>query len=64
MTKPKQVCDFTRGYACACAVLAKDDGFTGSGIELLSSGGFSIKELEAAGVDPADIQALQEDSHE
>jgi hypothetical protein len=63
-TRTATLCDFTRGFACAAAILAYEEGYTGSGYDLLRSGGFRLEDLEAAGVDPSDIEHLKQDSPE
>ena len=61
--RPKKKDDFVRGFACAAAIVAREDGFVGNGMTLLKSGGFYLAGLAALGVDESDIEALEQDAN-
>jgi len=53
--------EWISGFACACAILAKDNGFIGYGAELARGGGFNLKSFKDAGVEKSDIEDLRKD---
>jgi hypothetical protein len=53
--------EWISGFACACAILAKDDGYVGSGKELAKNGGFNLKSLKEAKIEKIDLQDLIKD---
>jgi hypothetical protein len=52
--------DFEKGYACACATLAKAWGQQHLALMLLHEGGFSVDHLKEIGAEECDIEALEE----
>jgi len=52
---------WAKGFACAAAIVAKEDGFVGYGAELVRLGGFNLKDLKNAEVEQCDIDDLKRD---
>ena len=53
--------NFASGYACAVTTLLRLDGCVSTNVkELFRAGGWSVKELERAGIDYIDLDLLKE----
>ena len=53
--------EWTKGYACACAIVANLEGFTKQGAELAREGGFNLQSFIDACVEQCDIDNLRLD---
>ncbi len=50
---------FTAGFAVACSILAKEHGHDDLAGFLINDAGITMKQMQEAGVDPADIEVLK-----
>jgi len=53
----KKDCTFTKGYACACAVVAYNEG-PEAGLAVMREGGFTEDDFLDAQVEPTDLERL------